>query len=575
MDARATFRLWRDDTYFDAATRTELAALSDPGEVEDRFYRHLSFGTGGLRGVMGAGTNRMNRYIVRRASAGLAACIAGLGPEAMNRGVVVAHDSRHRGAEFALEAALTLAAAGVRAFLFDALRPTPLLSFAVRHLGAHAGVVITASHNPPDHNGYKVYWEDGGQVPPERAEAIESAMAAVTDIRSVAPIPAALARSQGLLDIIGPEVDDAYLEHLGALPGLAPGTGAGLRVLYTPLHGAGAVLTRQALAGIGCEVRVVATQMLADGNFPTVPTPNPEEPSVFDQALTEADADPPDLILATDPDADRLGAMVRDTAGTYRLLTGNQLGAILTDYLLGFQARTGTLPTDGVVVKTLATANLVAPICRHHGVRLEETHTGFKFIGDKIAEYERKGTGTFVFGFEESYGYLAGTFVRDKDGVMAAALTAAAAAWHRGHGRTLCDALLALWDRWGHHREALHGFTLNGRVGQERIGGAMRALRADPPLDFAGVPVERVDDYLAGVGRAPHDGKDVPLALPAADVLQYRLPGGGFVLVRPSGTEPKLKVYVAVREVNAAGAENLLQAVREAAVSRLTMLLAG
>lgn len=545
--ASERYELWSQDPYFDEETRRELASIAgDSGEIEDRFGSMLSFGTAGLRGVIGAGTNRINRYTVRLATQGLADLIRASGPGAQARGVVIAYDSRRGSAEFAREAALTLAANGIVARLWDELRPTPMLSFAVRELGAIAGIVITASHNPPEYNGYKVYWEDGGQVPPERAEKIRAAMQAVGDIRAIRPMAEAAARSRGLLLPVPPEVDEAYYRRLLDLVAEGRAERQALRVLFTPLHGTGLRPVRTVLERAGFPAEVVAEQAAPDPDFSTVAQPNPEEPQVYEIALRHAAAGKPDLILATDPDADRLGVLVRDRAGGYRALTGNQIGAILVDQILRSRAESGTLPENGAVIKSLATTNLVAPLCRAYGVTLLETHIGFKFIGDKIREFEETGSHEFLFGFEESYGYLGATFVRDKDAVMAALLVADAAARHKAGGRTLFEALEEIWRRYGYFQEGLHNVTLPGRDGQARIAALMAALRADPPTAFGGVPVACRDDYAAGTGVEVATGRTYPLRLGRADVLHYRFADGGFVMVRPSGTEPKLKVYVSV-----------------------------
>ena len=550
------YRLWMTDPCFDEATRAELAPLS-PAEIEDRFYRDLTFGTGGLRGLIGAGTNRINRYVVRQVTRGLAAYIGSFGRDCAAMGVVIAHDSRRCSPEFAREAALVLAAAGVRAYLWESLRPTPMLSFAVRELGATAGIVITASHNPPEYNGYKVYWSDGGQVPPERAEAI-AGWSAATDLTTVPLADLAEARSAGLVQPVPAAVDRAYLDRLLDLVGESGLSRKACRVLYTPLHGSGGLPVQQVLREAGFSLSVVRQQAVPDPDFATVRSPNPEDPAVFRLALQQAEGEQPDLILATDPDADRLGVMVRTAAGTYELLTGNQMGALLTEFLLHRAQAAGRLPANGAVLKSIATANLAAPICRAYGVRLVETHTGFKFIGDKIREWEETGEHSFLFGFEESYGYLAGTFVRDKDAVMSALLVAEAAAWHKQHGRTLCDALELLWQQHGYYREALHSLTLPGKDGLARMGALMAGLRANPPERFGPLLVESVDDYATGA-----------LPLGPADVLHYRTARGEFVMVRPSGTEPKLKLYVAVVGDSAAEAEQRLQAVTAAALARL------
>lgn len=559
------YHRWLEHPYFSAATRQELAALADnPTEIADRFYRHLEFGTGGLRGLIGAGTNRMNRYTVRHATQGLADYIATCGNAAKQKGVVIAHDSRHYSPDFAKEAALTLAANGITAYLWESLRPTPILSFAVRELQAIAGIVITASHNPPEYNGYKAYWEDGGQVPPERAEQIQAQIRAITDITTIHPLPEAEAQARGLLKPVPREVDQAYQNRLLSLLTTPTEQRQACRILYTPLHGSGNIPVRQALTAAGFQVSVVPQQEQPDPNFSTVGYPNPEEPAVFTLALQQARQETPDVIMATDPDADRLGVMARDSSGEYRLLTGNQIGALMVHHILRSQKAGGTLPANGAVIKTIATSNMIAPLCRAHGVRLIDTHTGFKFIGDKIHEFEQTGAHTFLFGFEESYGFLGATFVRDKDAVMAALLVAEAAAWHQARGHTLYTALEQIWQQCGHFREDLHNVNLPGQEGQAQIADMIDRLRREPPASLAGLPVAFRDDYKTGEGMDAATGATYTLALSRANVLHYRFADGGFVMVRPSGTEPKLKIYFSVTGTDPAQAEQRLRAVKAA-----------
>ncbi|HEY3368843.1 MAG TPA: phospho-sugar mutase [Symbiobacteriaceae bacterium] len=582
------YQHWSQDPYFDLHTRNELQRLAgDDREIHDRFRKSLEFGTGGLRGIIGAGTNRINRYVVRHVTAGLADYISRFGPEAKARGVVIAYDCRHFSREFALEAALTLNAAGIAAYLWDSLRPTPMLSFAVRELKAMAGIVITASHNPPQYNGYKVYWEDGGQVPPERAEAIWACMAAISDLTTIEPMPEADARLLGLLRQVSPDVDRAYFDRLQPLQSTPINARKACRILYTPLHGTGNIPVRTALEAAGFQVGVVKAQELPDPDFATVRYPNPEEPDVYTLALQQAETEHPDVIMATDPDADRLGMLARDRAGGYRLLTGNQIGALLVDYLIQTRGKNGELPGNGAVIKTIATSNLIAPLCEEHGVALMDTHTGFKFIGDKIREFEETGSHTFLFGFEESYGYLGATFVRDKDAVMAALMAADATAHYKAQGLTLWDALERLWQRYGYFQEDLHSVTLPGAEGPAQVADLMDRLRRNPPAEFGGIPVAFTDDYATGTsvdhasgrtsvehasGRTSVDhasGATRPLALGKADVLHYRFATGGFVMVRPSGTEPKLKLYFSVTGTDLADALACLGRVKADALGRM------
>jgi len=468
-----------------------------------------------------------------------------------------------------LEAALVLSTNGIPAYLWDSLRPTPMLSFAVRELGATAGIVITASHNPPQYNGYKVYWEDGGQAPPELARGIQDEIRGITDITTVQPMPESEARARGLLRPVPDWVDAHYIERVLGLLTLDETTCETCSVLYTPLHGTGAIPVGQALTEAGFQVTMVPEQALPDPDFPTVAYPNPEEPEVFSIALRRATNEQPDVIMATDPDADRLGVMARDRGGTYRLLTGNQLGALLVDYLLSRRAELGTLPVNGAVVKTIATSNLVVRLCQEYGATVVDTHTGFKFIGDKIREWEETGTHTYLFGFEESYGYLAADFVRDKDGVMAALLVAEATAYHKSQGRTLYEALERIWRQYGYFVEDLHSINLPGKDGQAVIARMMESLRGAPPTEFGGMPVCVTDDYSTGLGFDHVTGDQYPLRLGKANVLHYRFADGGFVMVRPSGTEPKLKIYFSTTGSSQAEAQARLAGIKRDAVARL------
>jgi phosphoglucomutase len=562
------YRLWAEHPYFDAATRQELSDIArNPGDIEERFGRTLAFGTAGLRGIIGAGTNRMNRYVVRQTTQGLADYIASFGGAVRARGVVIAHDSRRCSPEFALEAALTLCANGIVTYIWDTLRPTPLLSYAVRKLGAIAGIVITASHNPKEYNGYKVYWEDGGQVPPERADAIQAYIEGNADITAIHPMPEADARARGILRTVPGAVDQTYYDQVMALAVTAPDQRSACRILYTPLHGTGSVPVRHVLGRAGFPTSTVPGQEAPDPEFRTIANPNPEDPAVYALALEQAKAEAPDIIIATDADADRLGLLARDGSGEYRPLNGNEIGAILVDYLIASRP----LPPNAAVVKSIATSNLIAPLCREHGVALFDTHTGFKFIGDIIREFDQTGSHHFLLGFEESYGYLGATFVRDKDAVMAALLVSDAVAFHKARGRTLHDALEQIWARYGCFQEGLHNVTLPGIEGQARISQLMESLRSTPPLDFAGIPVAFTDDYAAGVGVDHTQGSHYSLSLGRANVVHYRFADGGFVMVRPSGTEPKLKLYVSVRGNSLAEAQKRMRAVLDDALAQMRL----
>ncbi|HWI65415.1 MAG TPA: phospho-sugar mutase [Symbiobacteriaceae bacterium] len=560
------YRLWAQHPYFDETTRTELAGIAgDAGDIEERFYKYLEFGTGGLRGIIGAGTNRMNRYTVRQAAQGLADYIATFGGAAKARGVVIAHDNRRFSPEFALEAALTLNANGIVAYLWDSLRPTPMLSYAVRKLGTISGIVVTASHNPKEYNGFKVYWEDGGQIPPERAASIQQHIRAADEVTAIAPMDAETARIRGLLRRVPAAVDNAYYDEVVRLAMTVPAARAACRILYTPLHGTGSQPVREVLGLAGFPVSVVAEQAEPDAEFSTIGNPNPEDPGVYTLALEQARRESPDVILATDADADRLGVLARDRHGVYHMLTGNQIGALLVDYLISSRP----IPEDAAVVKTIATSNMIVPLCREHGVALFETHTGFKFIGDIIGEFEKAGSPTFLIGYEESYGYLGATFVRDKDAVMAALLVADAVAFYKAQNATLYGALEQLWVRCGHFQEALHNVTLVGQEGERRIRALMESLRQDPPVEIAGIRVAHSDDYWTGVSTDLAAGTTHALDLGRANVLHYRFADGGFVMVRPSGTEPKLKLYFSVVGRSEADANERLNAVRSDMLARM------
>ncbi|PTQ53372.1 MAG: Phosphomannomutase [Brockia lithotrophica] len=545
----------------DEDTARELRHLTSD-EILDRFYRDLPFGTGGLRGIMGAGTARMNRYVVRRATAALARYLLGTYGDG-SRGVVIAYDSRRNSRLFAEEAAGVLAAAGVRAYLFDDVRPTPELSFAVRHLKALAGIVITASHNPPEYNGYKVYGEDGGQITLRFAEALTREMERIADPFRVPVLPLAEARARGLVECIGESVDEAYYARVLDLLPLTPEgqrSAASLRIVYTPLHGTGGRPVETVLRRKGfSEVFLVPEQRDPDGNFPTVRVPNPEEEEVFRLALDWADKLEADLVLATDPDADRLGVFVRGSDGILRRLTGNQLGVLLLAYLLrrreeegtlppngAVVEEEGTLPPNGAVVKTIVTTELGRKIAEAHGLSVFDVLTGFKFIGEKILEFETTGSHTFVFGFEESYGYLAGSFVRDKDAVQAALLVSQLVAELRAQGRTAWDLLREIEGLYGVHREKLLSYTYPGANGEVVREAKMAAFRRLAPEAVGFLPLVRREDYLERSATDVRSGEKIPLALPRSDVVRWIFADGSWLAVRPSGTEPKLKAYLGV-----------------------------
>ena len=567
MSYRENYEAWLADFAGDAQTVAELRAIEgDEKEIEDRFYQSLSFGTAGMRGVLGAGTNRMNVYTVRRATQGLADY---LNAHTAAPTVAIAYDSRRMSAEFALETALVLAANGIHAKLFDALRPVPILSFAVRWLKADAGVVITASHNPPKYNGYKVYGPDGAQIGPETADAVTAAIEAL-------PYTAArrtdrdTAAAQGLLTMIGnADVDDEYIRRVRTLsinPEIVRAEGQTLKIVYTPLHGSGNVPVRRILKEIGItSVSVVAEQELPDPNFSTVKVPNPEDPNAFTLAVKLADQVGAEVCFATDPDCDRLGVAVRDRSGQFRLLTGNQIGCLMMYYILSSKKANGTLPKNGAVVKSIVSTQLARPICDAHGVALFDTLTGFKFIGEKIQQFEDTGSHTFLFGFEESYGFLSSTFVRDKDGVNASLLIAEAAAYYKAQGKTLSDVMNEIFATYGYYLEHVESTTMPGVDGLKLMGEAMARIRREPPREIGGIRVAQVLDILKGTRLTTATGAVEKLDYPESDVLYFAMEGGHFVCVRPSGTEPKIKLYVNVNHPERAEAEKLLRHLTRAA----------
>ena len=559
MTIRENYEKWLKDFADDQETVQELKSIAnDEKEIEDRFYTELSFGTAGMRGVLGAGMNRMNKYNVRRATKGLAGFLKER-PEEAKRGVVIAYDSRRFSAEFAKETALVLCAEGVKAYLFDALRPVPILSYAVRHLGAIAGIVITASHNPPEYNGYKVYGEDGAQVAPEVAAGITKwiRQTAYTDCRLA---DEAEAKGSGLLQIIGnAEVDDDYIAAIKTLaisPELLAKEGAKLNIVYTPLHGSGNVPVRRVLSEIGLtNLAVVKEQEMPDPNFSTIKVPNPEDPGAYDLAFKKAAEVGASVIFATDPDCDRLGVAVKDGGGEWHLLTGNQIGCVLLHYILSSLDKAGKLPKDGAAVKSIVSTSLANRICERYGVAMFETLTGFKFIGEKIQQFIDAGDHTFLFGFEESYGFLSSTFVRDKDGVNASLLVSEVACACMDAGITLYDRVQEIFAEYGYYIEKVVSTTLPGKDGLARMKEIMSGLRAKPPKEIGGLAVAAIRDYLKGTRES--NGKTEPTGLPESDVLYFELEGGNWVCVRPSGTEPKIKLYVNANDRDRETAEKL------------------
>ena len=553
MDFRAEYEKWCTDPYFDEATKAELKAIAgDDKEIEDRFYRTLEFGTAGLRGVIGAGTNRMNIYTVRQATQGLANYILSQGEDAVKRGVAIAHDSRNMHDEFTDATALCLAANGIKTYVFPQLAPVPELSYAVRTLGTIAGVVITASHNPREYNGYKVYWEDGAQITPPHDTGIMGEVKAISDWNTVKTMDKVQAEKAGLYEVIGQKIDDAYMEELKKQvihQDAIEAEGKNLKIVYTPLHGTGNIPARRILKELGFEnVYVVKEQELPDGAFPTVSYPNPEAAEAFELGLKLAKEVDADLVLATDPDADRLGVRVKDKNGEYHDLTGNMSGCLLANYEIGQRrAVNGSLPEDGALIKTIVTSNLADAIAKGYGVDLIEVLTGFKFIGQQILGFENSGKGTYLFGFEESYGCLIGTYARDKDAIVATMALCEAAAYYKTQGKTLWDAMIEMYDQYGYYKDDIKSITLKGIEGLQKIQEIMDTLRKNPPAEFAGHKVVSARDYKKDTITDLATGEVKPTGLPNSNVLYYDLTDDAWVCVRPSGTEPKVKFYYGVK----------------------------
>ena len=553
------YRFWREDSYFDQKTKDELAAIEgNEKEIEDRFYKELEFGTGGLRGVIGAGTNRMNIYTVRKATQGLANYIIKQGGE--KKGVAIAYDSRYMSPEFADEAALCLAANGIKAYVFDELRPTPELSFALRTLGCISGIVVTASHNPPEYNGYKVYWEDGAQVTSPKDKEIIAEVKAVTDYHTVKTMPKEEAVKAGLYQVIGSEIDDAYMVELKKQiihPEVIQEMADDIRIVYTPFHGTGNKPVRRVLSELGFKhVYVVPEQELPDPAFTTLEYPNPEDPKAFTLALKLAKEKNADIVMATDPDADRLGIYALDTkTGEYVPFTGNMSGMLIAEYILRERTATGTMPANPAMVKTIVTTNMADPIAADYNVKLIEVLTGFKYIGEQIKLFEQTGSNNYVFGLEESYGCLAGTHARDKDAVVAVMCLCEVAAWCKKHGKTLWDQMVELYEKYGYYKESLYTITLKGIDGSRQIAEMMDKLRKNPPTRFGELEVVRMRDYASGVMKELATGKESPTGLPESNVLYFDLTNDSWCCARPSGTEPKIKFYMGVKGNSLADAQ--------------------
>ena len=547
---RVRYQQWLEDPSIDEETKAELRSIADDeNEIKERFFKELEFGTGGLRGIIGNGSNRLNQYTVGKASQGLANYIKKEGTQA--KGVAIAYDSRFMSPEFAEVAGLIFAANGIPAFVYPSLRPVPMLSFAVRELGCTAGVVLTASHNPPEYNGYKVYWADGAQVVAPRDKGIITEVNAVTDFGQIQRMDKAEAVEKKLFNLIGEEVDEAFDKNVQAqlmCPDMIQRMGDKLNIVYTPLHGSGNLPVRRNLAKAGFKnVYIVKEQEQPDSSFSTVDYPNPEDTKVFvlaQKLAAEVDAD---VIIGTDPDCDRVGAMMKDEKGEFVALTGNMVGALATEYILARRKEQGRLPENGAVIKTIVSTEMIAPICEEYGVKKIDVLTGFKFIGEQIKGFDETGSNTYLFGFEESYGCLAGTYARDKDAVYASVMICEMAAYYKEKGMTLYEALLALYEKYGYYREGVKSMTMKGLEGMARIQLIMKTFRENTPAELGGYKVAVAKDYKTQVFKNMVTGEESGSPLPVSDVLHYTLEDGTWVCIRPSGTEPKLKFYIGVK----------------------------
>ncbi|WP_294151072.1 phospho-sugar mutase [uncultured Clostridium sp.] len=550
-DYMKIYKEWLDNPYFDEVTKEELRKIAnDENEIKERFYMDLEFGTAGLRGIIGAGINRMNIYTVRRATQGLANYIIQQG--GAGKGVAIAFDSRRMSPEFAEEAALTLAANGIKAYKFESLRPTPELSFAVRELGCIAGINITASHNPPEYNGYKVYWEDGAQFTPPHDKGVTEEVMAITDLSTVKTTDEESAKAAGKYQIIGAEIDDKYIAQVKAQVVNQEAIDKmqdQITIVYTPLHGTGNIPARRVMKELGfTHVYVVPEQELPDGEFPTVSYPNPEAKEAFELGLKLAAEKDADLVLATDPDADRLGVYVKDAkSGEYIPLTGNMSGSLLCEYVLSQKKAKGEIPADGQVVKSIVTTNLVDAVAGCYGAELVEVLTGFKWIGQKVLENEKAGKGTYLFGMEESYGCLIGTYARDKDAISATAALCEAAAYYKEKGMTLWDAMVEMYEKYGYYKDEVQSIGLKGIEGLAKIQEIMEYFRANTPAEMGGYKVLSARDYKEDTIKDMATGTVKPTGLPSSNVLYYDLEDNAWLCVRPSGTEPKIKFYYGVK----------------------------
>lgn len=568
MSWEQVYQLWKENENLESHLKEELSVLAEnKTELEDAFYAPLEFGTAGMRGILGPGINRMNIYTIRQATEGLARFMDTQDPETKRRGVAIAYDCRHFSPEFAMEAAKTLAKHNIPSFVFESLRPTPELSFAVRYLKAFTGIMITASHNPANYNGYKVYGEDGGQMPPADADALTKFVREVANPLEVEVLSEEEAKHSGLINIIGEEVDRAYLKQVKSVTinqALVDEMGKELKLVFTPLHGTGKMLGEKALKQAGFEKFVIEpSQAVADPNFSTVKSPNPEEHSAFEYAMKLGQKEDADVLIATDPDADRLGAAVRLPDGSYQVLTGNQIGAIMSKYILTAHKDAGTLQANAAIVKSIVSSELPAAIAKSFGATTFNVLTGFKFIAEKIQQFEDTGSNTFMFGFEESYGYLVKSFVRDKDAIQALVLLAEVAAYYKKQGKTLYDGLQEIFEEYGYYAEKTISVTLSGLEGAAKIKEMMATFRKAAPVDFAGVPVAITEDFQA-LTKVYVSGEKETLTTPPSNVLKYILADESWIAVRPSGTEPKIKFYIGVKADSSEAANEKINSLQKA-----------
>ena len=576
-DYMKIYNEWLTNPYFDEATKEELRAIAgDENEIKERFYMDLEFGTAGLRGVIGAGINRMNIYVVRRATQGLANYIIKQG--GASKGVAIAYDSRHMSPEFAMEAAMTLAANGIKAYKFESLRPTPELSFAVRELGCIAGINITASHNPPEYNGYKVYWEDGAQFTPPHDKGVTEEVLTIEDLSTVKVTDEASATAAGLYQVIGADIDDKYIAQVKAQvvnQAAIDKMQDQITIIYTPLHGTGNIPARRVMKELGfTHVYVVPEQELPDGDFPTVSYPNPESREAFELGLKMAKEKDADLVLATDPDADRLGVYVKDTkSGDYIPLTGNMSGSLLCEYVLSQKAAAGKIPEDGQVVKSIVSTNLIDAVAKNYGCELIEVLTGFKWIGKQILKNEQTGKGHYLFGMEESYGCLIGAYARDKDAISATAALCEAAAYYKEKGMTLWDAMVAMYEKYGYYKDAVQSIGLKGIEGLAKIQSIMETLRNNTPAEVGGYKVLSARDYKLDTIKDMATGEVKPTGLPSSNVLYYDMEDGAWICVRPSGTEPKIKFYYGIKGTSLEDADAKSEALGKAVMDMVDAMM--